>query len=333
MAPPLDLSLIVPMYNEEENVASCVARCLEALAGLGASNELILIDDGSTDATPERIRAAARGDVRIRALSLRRRFGKGAALAAGMACARGRRIATIDADLQEDPAELPALQARLDSGYDLVGGWRRERRDAPFKVAASRIFNLLVRAVTGLRLYDINCGFKLMTREVARDLLLGGGRFRLMPLLAHWWGYRVGECAVTHRARRSGRTKFGGERFPGACIDLLTTLCLIRYHARPGHLFVTAGSAAALAGLAICIHILWIFVEHGDIQHRHPYLALGVLLLIIGVQLVATGVLGEWLAWRDRGGEPGYRVRWDSALSAPEAAAEPVRAAGRQSEA
>ncbi len=311
-AAAIDLSLVVPMFNEEDNLTALLADCLPALERVTARFEIVLVDDGSTDRTAEQARRAAVADPRIRALSLRRRFGKGAALAAGLARARGARVVTIDADLQEDPAQIGLLLAALDEGLDLVSGWRRHRADPLSKRISSRLFNALLRLVTGLELRDVNCGFKAMTRDVAGDLNLLGGRFRFIPLLAHWWGYRVGEREISHRPRRRGVSRFGNERFPGVLIDLLTMLCLIRFHSRPGHLFVAAGAVSGIAGFGICAYLTALFIQFGNVQHRHPLLALGVLLLIIGVQLVATGFLGEWLAYERRGQEPGYRVRWET---------------------
>lgn len=310
-----ELSLVVPLHNEEHNVEPLVAACTTALSGIDAHYELILVDDGSTDGTLARLRDAVASDPHIRAISLRRRFGKGAALAAGLKRARGDRIATLDADLQEDPAELRRLLGALDDGLDLVTGWRRQRRDPWLKRISSRLFNTLVRLTAGLPLRDINCGFKAMRREVAEELILTGGRFRFIPLLAHWWGFRVGEIEVSHRARARGRSSFGAGRFPGVLIDLLAVSCLIRYHSRPGHLFVQTGAVSFFGGLAICSYIAWLRVSLGSIGFRYPLLALGVLLIAIGVQLAATGFLGEWLAYRDRNAEPGFRVRWESPLA------------------
>ena len=213
-APPtaLDVSLVVPLYNEEDNVEPLVEATVAALTQAVSRFEIILVDDGSVDGTAERIRAAQKRHARVRVISLRRHFGKGAALAAGLARARGRRLACIDADLQEDPNEIGRLLAGLDEGFDLVSGWRRRRRDSFFKRCSSRIFNWLVRIITRVPLRDINCGFKVMTRETADELVLTGGRFRFIPLLAKWWGFRVGEREITHRPRARGRSHFGGEQ-------------------------------------------------------------------------------------------------------------------------
>lgn len=318
------LSLIVPLHDEAENVAPLVAACTKALAALALPCELILVDDGSRDATRRELTRLAsddHGGVTVRAIGLRRRFGKGAALAAGVRESRGARVAFIDADLQEDPAELPRLLSRLDddgdgagdvdgNGADLVQGWRRVRRDSASRRAQSGLFRALVRVLARSPIHDINCGFKVMRRELAEELDFTGGRFRFVPLFAEWWGYRVAEVEVTHRPRLHGRSSFGGGRFPRVVIDLIALLCLIRYHSRPGHLFIQSGTVSGLVGGGICAYLAYLRLADGTIGFRYPLLALGVLLLIVGVQLVATGFLGEWLAYRYRGAEPGYRIGW-----------------------
>jgi glycosyltransferase involved in cell wall biosynthesis len=296
------ISLVVPICDELENLEPLVEATLAALTATGEAYELILVDDGSRDGSDEELLRLAKLDPGIIVLRHRRRFGKGAALATGIARARGARIVTIDADLQEDPAELPKLLAALDGGLDLVGGRRVARKDSTLKLISSRMFNRLARWVGGPPLADINCGFKAMSSDLARELPLEAGRFRLMPLVAHWWGYRVGEVDVSHRPRTAGRSHFGGERFPGALFDLFAMVFLFRYEERPGHPFLQAGAVSSLVGLGICMHLagIWITSDPMSIGHRYPRLAFGVLLLLLGGQLLATGVLGEWLAWRTR---------------------------------
>jgi len=294
------ISLVVPISDELPNLGPLVDRTLAALRGIGEPYELILVDDGSRDGSAEELLRLATLDPAIVVLRHRRRLGKGAALATGIARARGERIATIDADLQEDPAELPRLLAALDGGLDLVGGRRSPRRDSLAKNLSSRLYNRLARLVGGPPLGDINCGFKAMRRDLARALPLEAGRFRLMPLVAHWWGYKVGEVDVSHRPRRAGRSHFGGERFPGALFDLFAVVFLFRYEERPGHPFLYAGVLSGLAGLTVCLRLAWIWFAESTIEYRYPQLAFGVLLLILGGQLLATGILGEWLAWRSR---------------------------------
>lgn len=311
------LSLVIPMYDEAPNVAPVVEACVEALSELPFEAELVLVDDGSRDDTRSAIEgiSASLSSVEIRSVGLRRRFGKGAALAAGVAESRGEWIAFIDADLQEDPRELATLIETLESGYDLVQGWRRLRKDPWGRRVQSSLFRTLVRTVARSPIHDINCGFKVMRRELAEELDFTGGRFRFVPLFAEWWGYRVAECEVTHRPRTQGSSSFGGGRFPRVVIDLIALLCLIRYRSRPGHLFIQSGTISALAGIGICAYLTYERLATGSIGFRYPLLALGVLLIVVGVQLLATGFLGEWLAYQHRGAEPGYRVGWRSTPS------------------
>ena len=307
----VDVSVIVPMHDEEGNVAPLIEACTAALERAEVDYELVLVDDGSRDGTLERLQAASERDSRIHAIALRRRFGKGVALTAGISRARGGTIVTFDADLQEDPDQIPAMLQALDDGLDLCGGYRKDRRDSWRKVLSSRLFNGAIRLLARVPVRDINCGFKAMRREVAEELLFTGGRFRFAPLMAHWWGYRTGEIEVTHRPRERGRSHFGGERLPGAVVDLITVLCLVRYWDRPGNLFVGLGTLSGTLGFGVCTYILSIFVRYGNIQSRHPLLSLGVLLVVIGVQLVATGFLAEWFAYHQRSNvEP--RIRWES---------------------
>ncbi len=306
----IELSLVVPLYNEEENVEPLVARALEGLAACPGPAELILVDDGSSDGTGRALRRAAADQPRVRVIALRRRFGKGEALAAGFDHASGRLLATIDADLQEDPCELARLVEALGRDYDLVTGWRAERQDSWIKRWQSNLFRGVIRAVTRRTFRDINCGFKVMRREVAEDLVLTGGRFRFIPLLAEWWGYRTTEVAVSHRPRERGRSNFGANRFPGALIDLVAILCLIRYHSRPGHLFIQLGTLSTLTGSIVGGYLALLRVIRGTIDWRYPLLATSVLLIVVGVQLIATGFLAEWLAYTQRRREPAYRIAW-----------------------
>ncbi|MCA8961006.1 MAG: glycosyltransferase family 2 protein, partial [Planctomycetes bacterium] len=310
-SPPL-FSVVVPLHDEEGNVTEVVDRCLALFDRRGDPAELILVDDGSSDGTLDELRQAVLRDPRVRAIALRRRFGKGAALAAGIAESRGNLVGTIDGDLQEDPAEFDRLITRVSAGADLVVGWRSDRRDGFWKRSQSHLFNALVRAVTGQRIRDSNCGFKVMHRELATEVALTDGRFRFVPLVAASLGYRVEDVEVTHRPRSKGRSSFGSNRFPGALIDLIITLWFIRYRSRPGHLFIQLGAISGAVGVAICIALTCIRIGTGSIQHRYPLLALGVLLIVVGVQLGATGFLGEWLSQQRGEREPGYRVGWRS---------------------
>jgi glycosyltransferase involved in cell wall biosynthesis len=295
--PEVPISVIVPVLNEEPSLAELHARLERALP---ASAEIIFVDDGSTDGTPEVLGRIARGDPRVRVLRFRRRFGKSAALAAGFRRARGSLIATTDADLQEDPADIARLADRLGEGFDVVVGWRKERRDRPAKVLGSRLFNFLVSAVAGNRFRDLNCGLKVLRREVLDDLALVGGFHRFIPLLAHWKGFRVKEVEVRHEARRHGASRYGGERILRALFDLAVVLFFVRLDGRPARWIAALGALLGLTGAGIASYLAWLRLATGSIQSKFPLLALGLVLIVVGVQLASLGLLGELLAYHFR---------------------------------
>jgi glycosyltransferase involved in cell wall biosynthesis len=304
----LDLTVVLPVYDEEASIPPLAEALERVLAQGGRSHEVLFVDDGSGDGSWDRIREAAKAHPAVRAIRLRRNFGKAAALTAGFRAARGRVVVTMDADLQDDPDELARLVAKLDEGYDLVSGWKVERRDPLSKTLPSKLFNWVTGRLTGLDLHDMNCGFKAYRREVVRELRVYGELHRYIPVLAHWRGFRVGELAVLHHARRHGRSKYGLSRFLKGFVDLLTVMFLTRYTLRPLHLFGGAGVLIAGAGLAINLYLTALWLAGQGIGHR-PLLQLGVLLCVVGMQLVFTGLIGEMVA--DRGFEPEstYSVR------------------------
>lgn len=289
------LSVVVPAYNEADNLLEAHERIAAALRRLGKPFEILFVDDGSTDGTPRRLGEIAARDPSVRALRFRKNNGKSAALAAGFQEAAGEIIVTIDADLQEDPAEIPALLAELDKGLDVAGGWRRDRADPSGKVAASRLFNALVRLLTGGPWRDVNCGFKAYRREVVKHLDLFGELHRVIPVLAAHQGFRVGEIPVRHAPRRRGATKFrGAGRGLHGILDLLAVQFLAHYQRRPLHFFGTAGLLLFAAGVAINLFLsIRYFLGIQFIGERLPLLMLGILLMIIGAQSFGMGLLGE----------------------------------------
>jgi len=256
------------------------------------------VDDGSTDRSFAVIESLSRQHPWVRGVGFRRNCRKAAALAAGFREAAGQVIVTMDADLQDDPEEIPRLLAALDQGADLVSGWKKQRRDPLSKTLPSKLFNLVTSLVAGVRLHDFNCGLKAYRREAAEDCLpyLYGELYRYLPAIAHWAGYRVGELAVQHHPRLYGKSKFGARRLLNGFLDLLTITFVVRFMAMPMHIFGTLGLISTLAGGAICLYIASIFFEHGNIQNRHPLLMLGMLLSIVGIQFFSTGLLGDMLA-------------------------------------
>ena len=290
MAPKL--SLVIPVYNEAASLEPLLAEIDAGVADVGAY-EIVFIDDGSTDgsfAEMERL-AAVRRDVRI--VKLRRNFGKSAALAHGFAAAAGEIIVTLDGDRQDDPREIPKLLAKLDSGFDLVSGWKQSRQDPASKTVPSRLFNWTVRRTTGIPLHDFNCGFKAYRRVVVETVNVYGELHRYIPVVAAQQGFRVTEERVAHRRRTAGRSKFGWQRFMRGYLDLLTVLFLGRYHSRPQHLFGGAGTLIFLVGLVISIYLTVDKLFFGHPLSDRPLLLLGALLMIVGVQLVSLGLLSE----------------------------------------
>lgn len=287
------MSVVVPAHDEAPSLEALHERLTQVLPPGG---EVLYVDDGSRDATPEVLARLAAADSRVRAFRLERRFGKSVALLAGFRRARGRAIVTLDADLQDDPAEIPRLLARLEDGFDLVGAWRRDRRDPPLKVLGSRAFNRFVSLVAGTRFRDINCGLKAMRREVVDELVSTDGFHRFIPLVASWKGFRVSEEPVAHAARRHGKSRYGAGRGLQAFLDLLVIVYLVRYEGRPSRLFLALGGLLSLGGLGVSAYLAFLRLSTGSIQSRFPLLALGLVLLVVGVQLFSLGLFAELLA-------------------------------------
>ena len=288
------ISVVIPVRNEERSVALLADELESALQPLGLEWETIFVDDGSTDGTYSALTRLhdARGDVRV--VRLRRNFGKAAALAAGFAQARGDVIVTLDGDLQDDPAEIPHLLAKLDEGFDLVSGWKTRRRDPLRRRVLSRVFNAVTRWISGVRLHDMNCGLKAYRAEVVQGLRLYGELHRFIPVLAHYRGHRVAELPVNHRPREHGRSRYGVERYLRGFLDLLTVSFIGRYRHRPLHLFGGLGLVLGLFGSAILVYLTVLKALGNAIGHR-PLLMLGVLLVVIGMQFFSLGLISEMI--------------------------------------
>lgn len=293
-----DVSVLVPVKDEEETLETLVAEIDAAFAGLaGPTYEVIFVDDGSTDASWQIMQKLAR-DPRVRAVKFRRNFGKAAALAAAVAEARGDRVITMDADLQDDPAEVPRLLASLDAGNDLVSGHKAERKDPLGKRIPSKFFNAMTGVVTGLKLNDHNCGLKAARTEVYRSVPLYGELHRYIPALAHQQGYKVAELAVNHRPREHGKSKYGFERYVRGAIDLLTVMTITKYGRRPAHLFGGLGLASSLLGIVMLMYLTIVKIFGGYPIGNRPLLLLGILLVILGVQMVTLGMIAEIILHR-----------------------------------
>ena len=289
----VELSVILPVLDEVDSLDLLYRELTTVLQSLGRPYELIFVDDGSRDGSFTRIEKLHRSDDRVRAIQLRRNFGKAAALAVGFRAARGDILITLDADLQDDPAEIPRLLARLEEGQDLVSGWKRDRQDPCSKTWPSRLFNGVTGWLTGVRLHDFNSGFKAYRREVAEEIRLYGELHRFIPALAAWRGFRVDELPVHHRARRFGRSKFGSARFWRGCLDLVTVLFLTRYTRRPLHLFGGLGLAAWTVGFGANLYLTGLWLAGVRPIGTRPLLAFGVLSMLVGIQFFAVGLLSE----------------------------------------
>jgi glycosyltransferase involved in cell wall biosynthesis len=303
-----DISIVVPFLDEEGSLEELHARLASVLTGLGKTYEILFVDDGSRDRGPAVVDALAERDPHVGVIHFRRNFGKAAALDIGFRRARGRIVLTMDADLQDDPDEIPNFLAKLDEGWDLVSGWKKKRLDPLGKTLPSKLFNAVVSWSSGLKLDDFNCGFKAYRAETLEGLDLYGELHRYVPVLVHFRGYRVAQIPVLHHPRRSGTSKYGIERLVKGFFDLLTVLLITRYRARPLHLFGGVGLAFAFAGFA-CLAYLSVLWFLGHPLANRPMLLFGVLLVMVGVQLVSTGLLGEMISSSQVGSKPHYEIR------------------------
>jgi glycosyltransferase involved in cell wall biosynthesis len=289
------LTVVIPCYNEEDSLAPLFDELYEVLQALGRPYEIICVDDGSSDGSwnvLQRLHAADAAHVRI--VRFRRNFGKTAALSLAFKRARGEVLATLDADLQDDPHELPKLLAKLDEGYDLVSAWRERRQDPASKTLPSHLFNTVVSLASGIKLHDFNCGFKVYRAQVVRELKLYGDLHRFIPVLAHWQGFRVSEAPVQHRPRRFGKSKYGWRRYIAGFFDFLVVLFLTRYLRRPLQLFGTLGAISFLCGIVLGLYLTYLRLFGPGIGWR-PALFLDILFIVVGVQLISMGLLGEMI--------------------------------------
>ena len=306
------LSIVVPLYNEVDNVLDLHREVTAALEAAGRSFELLLVDDGSTDGTPERLLELEARDPRVRAVLLRRNFGQTAAFSAGFDRSRGEVVVTSDGDLQNDPADIPALVARLEADdLDMVCGWRRSRKDPLSKRLPSFLANHLISWATGVHLHDYGCSLKAMRIEVARGLRLYGEMHRFIPAVASWMGVSLAEVPVNHRPRTRGHSKYGIGRTLRVLLDLVTVKFLHSYGTRPAHLFGLMGLALGACGSFVLAYLAVLKLVFEEAIGGRPLLLLGALLFLTGVILVSFGLMGELLVrtWHESQGKPIYVVQ------------------------
>jgi len=311
------ISVVISLFNEDESLPELHRQLTETLGKYGKPYELLFIDDGSRDGSLEILKSISAKDSSSRVISLRRNQGKSAALSVGFAAARGEFVITMDADLQDNPEEIPALIAKLHEGYDLVSGWKKVRHDPLAKTIPSKFFNRVTSWAAGIRLHDFNCGLKAYRSVVVKDLFVYGELHRFLPVLAHKMGYRCTEMVVMHRPREFGKSKFGMNRFLNGFLDLMTVMFLFGFNRAPLHFFGFIGLICGLAGLVINGYLTILKFGGQSIGNR-PLLFLGVLLLVIGVQFFSFGLIGEMLA-HSQEKKRTYPIKFDSAGTAKSA--------------
>lgn len=290
------ISVVIPLLDEEESLPELSEKLEAELKKLvGKRWEVIFIDDGSSDNSWQIIKKINSKARNFKAIRFRKNYGKSAALNSGFKAARGKIIITMDADLQDDPAEISNLINKLKEGYDLVSGWKKKRHDPFIKKFTSKIFNFFTSLSSGLKLHDFNCGLKAYRRECAKSLNVYGEMHRYLPALAFWDGYRVSEIPVQHHPRRYGKTKYGVSRFIKGYLDLLTVLFTTRYFKRPLHFFGTIGTFLTATGLIINLYLVYEWIVGNTYLSNRPLALFGIALIIVGVQMVSIGLIGEMI--------------------------------------
>lgn len=302
------VSLVIPLRDEEESLPELQAKIHAVMRNMKASYEALYVDDGSTDASFRVLQELHKKHPEVKVIRFRRNFGKSAALSVGFKEARGEYVVTMDADLQDDPEEIPALIEALGSDCDLVSGWKKRRFDPITKTIPSRFFNFVTAKMTGIPIHDFNCGLKAYRREVVKELHIHGELHRYIPVLAHWAGYRVSEKPVQHHPRKYGRTKFGISRFFNGFLDLLTVLFTTHYIRRPLHLFGVWGMISFVVGVIIDAYLSYEWLVGRTSLSNRPLFMVGFLFIIIGIQFVSIGLLGEMISRQQRDEEV-YSIR------------------------
>jgi glycosyltransferase involved in cell wall biosynthesis len=307
-----EISVVVPMRNETPNVAQLHAELTDVLDGFGRSYEILAIDDGSTDDTFAKLAALQRRNPKLRVIRFRRNFGQTAAFAAGFAHARGRYIVTFDGDLQNDPTDIPAMVEKIAAGPDIVAGWRKERKDAFLnRRLPSMIANTVISFATGVRLHDYGCSLKVFRAEVVKSMKLYGEMHRFLPAIAAEQGVDIVEHVVKHRKRIHGKSKYGISRTIRVVLDLMTVKFLSSYSTRPLQMFGGVGFGMGLLGAVICAYMAYLKIVYNPGIANRPLLLLGVLLILGGINLVMTGLLGEMLSrtYHESQNKPIYVIR------------------------
>lgn len=310
-----EISLVIPAYNEAKNLPILYGEIFEVMKNITDDYEIIIVNDGSDDETEKILENMFSGDKKhIAAVHFRANFGKASAFKAGFQEAQGKIIITMDADLQDDPKEIPKFIAKINEGYDLVSGWKQHRRDSFIKNTSSKFFNLVTSLFSKVKLHDFNCGFKAYRSEVAKGLDLYGQLHRYIPVMARNQGYKIAEIPIHHRKRKNGKSKYGPIRFINGFLDLLTVMMLTKYLKRPAHFFGGVGTVVLGTGFIIGLYITYLKLSSGSIQGRLPLFIAGILFIMVGVQLISLGLIGEMfvkISGKEDEGKKIYRVLKD----------------------
>jgi len=296
----MDLSFVIPAKDEEKNIRLLYNNLTENLKKLGKTYEIIFIDDGSIDETYKEISKIQKRDKSVIVIKHRGNWGKSVALQNGFDGARGKIIITMDSDLQDNPKDIKKFLEKIDEGYDLVVGWKKQRHDPISKTIPSKLGNLLTRILTGITVHDLNCGFKAYKKDVIKNINLYGEMYKYIPVLALKQNFKITEVIVSHQKRKYGKSKYGWERNIKGLLDLISVIFLTGYSTRPGHFFGTIGVISFFFGFVIGIYITYLRITTGGVDYRYPLLFLGVLLMVIGIQFISTGLLAESILYTSK---------------------------------
>jgi len=306
------LSIIIPVFNEEHSLEELNTKILQVLFDLSFDYEIIYIDDGSTDKSFEILEKLHLENPRVKVIQFKKNFGKSAALACGFKEAGGDLIITMDADLQDEPEEIPNLINKINEGYDLVSGWKEKRKDSLIKLISSKIFNFTASVLLGLKLHDFNCGFKIYRKEVVKDIDVYGEMHRFLPALASQKGFKIAELKVRHSPRKFGESKYGKlglRRLNNYLLDIINVLLITKYAQKPLHFFGGGGLLLLILGFVIEIYLIILRLLTGSIQNHYPLLMLGILLIIVGIQLISLGFLSEVTTHINKRKENNYFIK------------------------
>jgi glycosyltransferase involved in cell wall biosynthesis len=290
-----ELTILIPLFDEEGSLPELYEIVTSVLTNFKRSYEIIFIDDGSTDGSFKILESLFQKDDCVRVFQFRKNYGKSAALSCGFENARGKYVITMDADLQDDPEEIPALVEKIEEGFDLISGWKKKRYDPFIKRNTSKFYNLVTSFLSGIRLHDFNCGIKAYRNDVVKNIQIYGQLHRFIPVLSYWQGFKVGEKVVKHHPRKYGRTKFGISRFTAGLFDLFTVLFLHKFRKRPLHLFGSLGLLSFVTGLVINLILAYQRIFADKFLSNRPLLFLAVMLVIVGIQFISIGLLGEMI--------------------------------------